>query len=110
MTMTAENGRSPWSRAELPTSKALDACLGKAEEHSVFKKLLGKLFQDTNPELRVALLEREPGSGEAPQQAESIAEEAMLSAHLLCCREELMQSVTQLSPMTEFWRQQKRDS
>lgn len=28
-----------------------------------------KLFQDTNPELRVALLQREHGSGEAPQQA-----------------------------------------
>lgn len=28
-----------------------------------------KLFQDTNPELKVALLEREQGSGEAPQQA-----------------------------------------
>lgn len=26
-----------------------------------------KLFQDTNPELRVALLERKQGSGEAPQ-------------------------------------------
>lgn len=26
-----------------------------------------KLFQYTNPELRVALLEREQGSGEAPQ-------------------------------------------
>lgn len=28
-----------------------------------------KLFQDTNPEVRVALLKREQGSGEALQQA-----------------------------------------
>ncbi|RMB91743.1 hypothetical protein DUI87_31973 [Hirundo rustica rustica] len=75
--------------------EALAACLAKAEEQSVFKKLLSKvkdahtqdndtrdarpldtqtllsflkLFQGVNPELRVALLERKLGSREAPQQ------------------------------------------
>ncbi|KAM4885974.1 LOW QUALITY PROTEIN: zinc finger and BTB domain-containing protein 40 [Sylvia borin] len=109
--------------------EALAACLAKAEELSVLKKLLGKvknahtqdsdtqdaqpldtqtlvsflkLFQDTNPELRVALLGREQSSGEDPQQAESTAEEERLTACLLCCREELIQSVAQLSPITEL--------
>ncbi|TRZ25238.1 hypothetical protein HGM15179_001924, partial [Zosterops borbonicus] len=81
-----------------------------AKEHSVLKQLLGKveddtrpldtqtlmsflkLFQDTNPELRVALLEREQGSREDPQQAGRKLGE-------------LIQSVPQLSPITEFWRQ-----
>ncbi|KAM3659466.1 LOW QUALITY PROTEIN: zinc finger and BTB domain-containing protein 40 [Ammospiza maritima maritima] len=102
------------------------AALAKAEDHSVFRKLLGKvkdaytqdsdtwdaqpldtqtllsflnLFQDTNPELRVALLEREQGSAEAPH----IADEETLTARLLCCREELIWSVAQLSPIREFW-------
>ncbi|KAM6998781.1 LOW QUALITY PROTEIN: zinc finger and BTB domain-containing protein 40 [Passerculus sandwichensis] len=102
------------------------AALAKAEDHSVFRKLLGKvkdaytqdsdtwdaqpldtqtllsflkLLQDTNPELRVALLEREQGSAEAPH----IADEETLTARLLCCWEELIWSVAQLSPIREFW-------
>ncbi|XP_035756491.1 zinc finger and BTB domain-containing protein 40 isoform X2 [Egretta garzetta] len=99
--------------------EALVACLAEAEEQSVFKKLLSKvkdaqtlgaqtlvsllrLFQDANPELRAALLEREEGSGEALQQTESTDEGEALTACLLGRREELIQSVTQLSPIVEF--------
>ncbi|XP_021273090.1 zinc finger and BTB domain-containing protein 40 isoform X3 [Numida meleagris] len=94
-------------------------CLAEAGEQSVFTKLLGKvkdahtldaqtlvsilkLFQDMNPKLRAALLEREQGSGEVLQQTESTEEGEMLTARLLGCKEELIQSVTQLSPIVEF--------
>uniref|UniRef100_A0A8C0ET16 Zinc finger and BTB domain containing 40 n=1 Tax=Bubo bubo TaxID=30461 RepID=A0A8C0ET16_BUBBB len=99
--------------------EALVACLAEAGEQSVFKKLLSKvkdaqtldaqtlvsllkLFQDGNPKLRAALLEREEGSGETLQQTESTDEGETLTARLLGCREELIQSVTQLSPIVEF--------
>ncbi|XP_019478088.1 zinc finger and BTB domain-containing protein 40 isoform X6 [Meleagris gallopavo] len=94
-------------------------CLAEAGDQSVFMKLLGKvkdahtldaqtlvsllkLFQDVNPKLRAALLEREQGSGEVLQQTESAEEGEMLTARLLGCKEELIQSVTQLSPIVEF--------
>ncbi|XP_042687531.1 zinc finger and BTB domain-containing protein 40 isoform X1 [Centrocercus urophasianus] len=94
-------------------------CLAEAGEQSVFMKLLSKvkdahtldaqtlvsllkLFQDVNPKLRAALLEREQGSGEVLQQTESAQEGEMLTARLLGCKEELIQSVTQLSPIVEF--------
>ncbi|KFQ38999.1 Zinc finger and BTB domain-containing protein 40, partial [Mesitornis unicolor] len=96
--------------------EALVASLAEAGQQPVFKKLLSevkdaqtldaqtlvsllKLFQDVNPELRAALLEREGGSGEALQQAD---EGETLTACLLGRREELIQSVTQLSPIVEF--------
>ncbi|XP_075577753.1 zinc finger and BTB domain-containing protein 40 isoform X2 [Pelecanus crispus] len=99
--------------------EALFACLAEAGEQSVFKKLLSKvkdaqtlaaqtlvsllkLFQDTNPTLRAALLEREGGSTEAVEQTESTDEGESLTARLLGRREELIQSVTQLSPIVEF--------
>ncbi|NXJ53609.1 ZBT40 protein, partial [Spizaetus tyrannus] len=94
--------------------EALVACLTEAGEQSVFKKLLSKvkdaqtlvsllkLFQDANPNLRAALLEREQGSGEALQQTETTDEAETLTARLLGHREELIQSVTQLSPIVEF--------
>uniref|UniRef100_A0A8B9MRY1 Zinc finger and BTB domain containing 40 n=1 Tax=Accipiter nisus TaxID=211598 RepID=A0A8B9MRY1_9AVES len=94
--------------------EALVASLTEAGEQSVFKKLLSKvkdaqtlvsllkLFQDANPNLRAALLEREQGSGEALQQTETTDEAETLTARLLGHREELIQSVTQLSPIVEF--------
>nr|XP_013815077.1 PREDICTED: zinc finger and BTB domain-containing protein 40 [Apteryx mantelli mantelli] len=99
--------------------EALVACLEEVEEESVFKKLLGKvkdeqsldaqtlvsflkLFQDTNPRLKAALLERDLDGGEALQHTESAQEGKTLAALLLDCREELIQSVTQLSPIVEF--------
>ncbi|XP_061306033.1 zinc finger and BTB domain-containing protein 40 isoform X3 [Pezoporus flaviventris] len=99
--------------------EALVSCLAEAGEQSVLKKLLSKvkdaqpldaqtlvsllkLFQDTNPKLRAALLEREQGNGEALHQGESTDEGETLTARLLGCREELIQSVTQLSPILEF--------
>ncbi|KAI6073788.1 Zinc finger and BTB domain-containing protein 40 isoform X4 [Aix galericulata] len=94
--------------------EALVACLAEAGERSVLTKLLGKvkdaqtlvslpkLFQDVNPTLRAALLEREQDGGETLQQTESTKEGEMLTARLLGCREELIQSVTQLSPIIEF--------
>ncbi|KAM9217513.1 zinc finger and BTB domain-containing protein 40 isoform 2-T2 [Leptosomus discolor] len=99
--------------------EALVVCLAEAGEESVFKKLLSKvkdaqaldaqtivsllkLFQDANPKLRAALLEREQGSGDTLQQTESTDEGETLTTRLLGCREELIQSVTQLSPIVEF--------
>ncbi|NXG92957.1 ZBT40 protein, partial [Stercorarius parasiticus] len=99
--------------------EAVATCLAETGEQSVFKKLLSKvkdaqtlaaqtlvsllkLFQDANPKLRVALLEGEGGSGEALQQTESTDEGETLTARLLGHREELIQSVTQLSPIVEF--------
>nr|XP_009911240.1 PREDICTED: zinc finger and BTB domain-containing protein 40 isoform X2 [Haliaeetus albicilla] len=94
--------------------EALVACLTEAGEQSVFKKLLSKvkdaqtlvsllkLFQDANPNLRAALLEREQGSREDLQQTETTDEAETLTARLLGHREELIQSVTQLSPIVEF--------
>ncbi|XP_065594265.1 zinc finger and BTB domain-containing protein 40 [Cyrtonyx montezumae] len=94
-------------------------CLAEVGEQSLFTKLLGKvkdahtldaqtlvsllkLFQDVNPKLKAALLEREQGSGKVLQQTESAEEGEMLTARLLGCKEELIQSVTQLSPIVEF--------
>ncbi|NWQ82957.1 ZBT40 protein, partial [Columbina picui] len=102
--------------SEIDTSQkeALAACLEEGGDQPVFQKLLSKvqdaqtllsllkLFQDTNPKLRAALLERDGGSGEALQQTESADEGETLTARLLGCREELIQSVTQLSPIIEF--------
>ncbi|NXE14520.1 ZBT40 protein, partial [Lophotis ruficrista] len=99
--------------------EALVSCLTEAGKQPVFKKLLSKvedaqtlraqtlvsllkLFQDTNPELRTTLLEREGGSGEALQQTESTDKGEMLTSRLLGCREELIRSVTRLSPIIEF--------
>ncbi|XP_014802430.1 PREDICTED: zinc finger and BTB domain-containing protein 40 isoform X3 [Calidris pugnax] len=104
--------------------RAVAACLAEPGEQSVFKKLLSrvkdaqpldaqpldaqtlvsllKLFQDVNPKLEAALLEREGGRGEAQQQTESTDEGETLTARLLGHREELIQTVTQLSPIVEF--------
>ncbi|XP_074017781.1 zinc finger and BTB domain-containing protein 40 isoform X1 [Numenius arquata] len=99
--------------------EAVAACLAEPGEQSVFEKLLSrvkdaqpldaqtlvsllKLFQDVNPKLEAALLEREGGRGEAQQQTESTDEGEMLTAHLLGRREELIQTVTQLNPIVEF--------
>ncbi|NXN32005.1 ZBT40 protein, partial [Nycticryphes semicollaris] len=104
--------------------EAVAACLVEPGEHSVFEKLLSrvkdaqlpdtptldaqtlvsllKLFQDANPKLEAALLEREGGRGEAQPQTESTDEGETLTARLLGRREELIQTVTQLSPIVEF--------
>uniref|UniRef100_A0A8C0BEM9 Zinc finger and BTB domain containing 40 n=1 Tax=Buteo japonicus TaxID=224669 RepID=A0A8C0BEM9_9AVES len=91
--------------------EALVACLTEAGEQSVFKKLLSKvkdaqtlmsllkLFQDANPNLRAALLEREQENWVQPLTTD---EAETLTARLLGHREELIQSVTQLSPIVEF--------
>nr|XP_032643532.1 zinc finger and BTB domain-containing protein 40 isoform X2 [Chelonoidis abingdonii] len=97
----------------------LVACLEDAEEQSAFKRLLSKvrdeqsldaetvmsvleLFRNTHPKIKTALLEREQDSGETLQQTESTEEGKTLSALLLEYREELIQSITQLSPIIEF--------
>uniref|UniRef100_A0A674KF57 Zinc finger and BTB domain containing 40 n=1 Tax=Terrapene triunguis TaxID=2587831 RepID=A0A674KF57_9SAUR len=89
----------------------LVACLEDAEEQSAFKRLLSKvrdeqsldaetvvsvleLFRNTHPKIKTALLERE--------QDRSTEEGKTLSALLLEYREELIQSITQLSPIVEF--------
>ncbi|XP_064326115.1 zinc finger and BTB domain-containing protein 40 isoform X5 [Phalacrocorax carbo] len=104
---------------DVSQKEALAACLAEAGEQSVFKKLLSKvkdaqtldaqtllsllkLLQEANPKLRAALREREGGSREALQQTESTDEGETLTARLLGHREELIQSVTQLSPIVEF--------
>ncbi|XP_074831873.1 zinc finger and BTB domain-containing protein 40 isoform X2 [Carettochelys insculpta] len=99
--------------------EVLVACLEDAEEQSVFKSLLSKvrdeqsldaetvvsvleLFQNTHPKIKAALLEREQDMGETLQQTGNTEEGKTLSALLLGYREELIQSVTQLSPIVEF--------
>ncbi|XP_074977326.1 zinc finger and BTB domain-containing protein 40 isoform X1 [Caretta caretta] len=97
----------------------LVACLEDTKEQSAFKSLLSKvrdeqsldaetvvsvlkLFRNTHPKIKAALLEREQDSGETLQQTGSTEEGKTLSALLLEYREELIQSVTQLSPIVEF--------
>nr|XP_048680852.1 zinc finger and BTB domain-containing protein 40 isoform X6 [Caretta caretta] len=97
----------------------LVACLEDTKEQSAFKSLLSKvrdeqsldaetvvsvlkLFRNTHPKIKAALLEREQDSGETLQQTGSTEEGKTLSALLLEYREELIQSVTQLSPIIEF--------
>ncbi|XP_043387581.1 zinc finger and BTB domain-containing protein 40 isoform X7 [Chelonia mydas] len=99
--------------------ETLVACLEDTKEQSAFKSLLSKvrdeqsldaeavvsvlkLFRNTHPKINAALLEREQDSGETLQQTGSTEEGKTLSALLLEYREELIQSITQLSPITEF--------
>ncbi|XP_075762774.1 zinc finger and BTB domain-containing protein 40 isoform X2 [Pelodiscus sinensis] len=99
--------------------EVLVACLEDAEEQSVFKRLLSKvrdeqslaaetvvsvlkLFPNTHPMIKAALVEREQDSGETLQNTGSSKEGKTLSALLLGYREELIQSVTQLKPIIEF--------
>ncbi|EMP42101.1 Zinc finger and BTB domain-containing protein 40 [Chelonia mydas] len=99
--------------------RTLVACLEDTKEQSAFKSLLSKvrdeqsldaeavvsvlkLFRNTHPKINAALLEREQDSGETLQQTGSTEEGKTLSALLLEYREELIQSITQLSPITEF--------
>ncbi|KAM9370164.1 LOW QUALITY PROTEIN: zinc finger and BTB domain-containing protein 40 [Phaethornis superciliosus] len=93
--------------------EALVTCLAEVGEQSVSKVTdtqtldaqtllsLLKLFEDTNHKLKAALLVREQSSGEALQQIEN-TDEGALTTCLLGCKEELIQSVTQLSPIVKF--------
>ncbi|XP_019396899.1 PREDICTED: zinc finger and BTB domain-containing protein 40 [Crocodylus porosus] len=104
---------------DVSQKEALVACLEGAGEQSGFKTLLSKvrdeqsldaqtvvsmlkLFQDTYPKIKAVLLEREQNSGEILQQTANTEHGKTLSALLVECREELIQSITQLNPIIEF--------
>ncbi|XP_004425752.1 PREDICTED: zinc finger and BTB domain-containing protein 40 [Ceratotherium simum simum] len=93
-------------------------CLEGEEGRSAFQRILGKvrdesldvqtvvsmlrLYQDSNPAVKTVLSDRKPGDGEAVQPKGSTEEGKTLSVLLLEHKEDLIQCVTQLRPITEF--------
>ncbi|CAK7321915.1 Zinc finger and BTB domain-containing protein 40 [Vulpes lagopus] len=93
-------------------------CLEGEEGHSAFQRILDKvrdesldvqtvvsllrLYQDSNPAVKAALLGRKPEGVEAVQPKGSTEEGKTLSALLLEHKEDLIQCVTQLRPILEF--------
>ncbi|XP_054427671.1 zinc finger and BTB domain-containing protein 40 [Pteronotus mesoamericanus] len=93
-------------------------CLTGEEGHSAFRRILGKvreeslgiasvvsllrLYQDSKPAVKTALRGRRPGAVEVAQPKGSTEEGKTLSALLLEHKEDLIQCVTQLRPIMEF--------
>ncbi|XP_060040704.1 zinc finger and BTB domain-containing protein 40 isoform X2 [Erinaceus europaeus] len=93
-------------------------CLEGEEGHSTFQRILDKvrdesldaqtvisllkLFQGSNLSVKSALLDRKPEDAEAVQPKGSTEEGKTLSVLLLEHKEDLIQCVTQLRPITEF--------
>ncbi|XP_035948993.2 zinc finger and BTB domain-containing protein 40 isoform X5 [Halichoerus grypus] len=98
-------------------NKTIMGCLEGEEGHSAFQRILDKvrdesldvqtvvsllkLYQDSNPAVRAALLDRKPDV-DAVQPKGSTEEGKTLSALLLEHKEDLIQCVTQLRPILEF--------
>lgn len=98
--------------------KTIMDCLEGKEGHSAFRRILEKvrdgsldvqavvyllrLYQDSNPAVKAALLGRPPEDVEAAQPKGSTEEGKTLSVLLLEHKEDLIQCVTQLRPITEF--------
>nr|XP_058917985.1 zinc finger and BTB domain-containing protein 40 isoform X2 [Kogia breviceps] len=93
-------------------------CLVGEEGQSAFQRILDKvrsesldvrtvvsllrLFQDSNPAVKTALLDRQPEAVEAVQPTGSTEEGKTLSVLLLEHKEDLIRCVTQLRPILEF--------
>ncbi|ELW68511.1 Zinc finger and BTB domain-containing protein 40 [Tupaia chinensis] len=93
-------------------------CLEDGEGHSAFQRILDKvrddsldvqtvvsllrLYQDSNPAVKTALLHRKPEDVETVQPKGSAEEGKTLSVLLLEHKEDLIQCVTQLRPIMEF--------
>ncbi|XP_047648332.1 zinc finger and BTB domain-containing protein 40 isoform X4 [Phacochoerus africanus] len=98
--------------------ETIKGCLEGEEGQSVFQRILDKvkneslevqtvvsllrLYQDSNPTVKTALLDRKPEDVEAVQPKGSIEEGKTLSILLLEHKEDLIQCVTQLRPIMEF--------
>ncbi|KAK2503729.1 hypothetical protein MC885_006864 [Smutsia gigantea] len=98
--------------------EAIMGCLEGEEGHSAFQRILGKvraksldvqtvvsllrLYQDSNPAVKAALLDRKPEEVVAVQPKGSAEEGKTLSVLLLEHKEDLIQCVTQLRPIVEF--------
>ncbi|KAM8788674.1 zinc finger and BTB domain-containing protein 40 [Rhynchonycteris naso] len=92
-------------------------CLAGEEGHSAFQRILNKvrdesldvqtvvsllkLYQDSNPAVKTALLGRKPEDTEAMQPKGSTEEGRTLSGLLLEHKEDLIRCVTQLRPVVE---------
>lgn len=98
--------------------ETIKGCLEGEEGQSVFQRILDKvkneslevqtvvsllrLYQDSNPTVKTALLYRKPEDVEAVQPKGSTEEGKTLSILLLEHKEDLIQCVTQLRPIMEF--------
>ncbi|XP_037356553.1 zinc finger and BTB domain-containing protein 40 isoform X1 [Talpa occidentalis] len=98
--------------------EAIMGCLKGEEGHSAFQRILDKvreeslevqtvvsllrLYQDSNPAVKTALLDRKLEAVAAEQPKGSTEEGKTLSVLLLEHKEDLIQCVTQLRPIMEF--------
>ncbi|XP_073089475.1 zinc finger and BTB domain-containing protein 40 isoform X2 [Manis javanica] len=98
--------------------EAIMGCLEGEEGHSAFQRILSKvraksldvqtvvsllrLYQDSNPAVKAALLGRKPEEVAAVQPKGSAKEGKTLSVLLLEHKEDLIRCVTQLRPIVEF--------
>ncbi|XP_003783861.1 zinc finger and BTB domain-containing protein 40 [Otolemur garnettii] len=101
-----------------PQKETIMKCLEAEEGHSAFQKILDKvrdesldvqtvvsllrLYQDSNPAVKTALLNRKPEGVETVQPKGSTEEGKTLSVLLLEHKEDLIRCVTQLRPIVEF--------
>uniref|UniRef100_A0A8C8YQG1 Zinc finger and BTB domain containing 40 n=1 Tax=Prolemur simus TaxID=1328070 RepID=A0A8C8YQG1_PROSS len=101
-----------------PQKETIMKCLESEEGHSAFQRILDKvrdesldvqavvsllrLYQDSNPAVKTALLSRKPEDVETVQPKGSTEEGKTLSVLLLEHKEDLIQCVTQLRPILEF--------
>nr|XP_012295489.1 zinc finger and BTB domain-containing protein 40 isoform X3 [Aotus nancymaae] len=101
-----------------PQKETIVKCLQDGGEHSAFHRILGKvreesldiqtvmsllrLYQDSNPAVKTALLDRKPEDVDTVQPKGSTEEGKTLSVLLLEHKEDLIQCVTQLKPIMEF--------
>ncbi|XP_016004769.2 zinc finger and BTB domain-containing protein 40 [Rousettus aegyptiacus] len=106
--------------------KTIMGCLEGKEGHSAFRRILDKvreesldvqavvsllrLYQGSNSAVKTALLGRKPEDVEAVQPKGSTEEGKTLSVLLLEHKEDLIQCVTQLRPITEFLETAKEES
>ncbi|XP_011935643.1 PREDICTED: zinc finger and BTB domain-containing protein 40 isoform X3 [Cercocebus atys] len=101
-----------------PQKETVVKCLEGEGGHSAFQRILGKvregsldvqtvvsllrLYQDSNPAVKTALLDRKPEDVDTVQPKGSTEEGKTLSVLLLEHKEDLIQCVTQLRPIMEF--------
>ncbi|XP_058160138.1 zinc finger and BTB domain-containing protein 40 isoform X2 [Dasypus novemcinctus] len=101
-----------------PQKETMMGCLEGEEGHSAFQRILDKvragsldvqtvvsllrLYQDSNPAVKMALLDGKPAEVQAVQPRGSTGEGKTLSVLLLEHKEDLIQCITQLRPIVEF--------
>ncbi|XP_062960585.1 zinc finger and BTB domain-containing protein 40 [Cynocephalus volans] len=101
-----------------PQKETIMECLEGEEGHSAFQRILDKvrdesldvqtvmsllrLYQDSSPAIKTALLDRKPEDVETVQPKGNTEEGKTLSVLLLEHKEDLIQCVTQLKPIVDF--------